>query len=280
MKFIVYSKLFSDKWGLQAVIMAQMQFIRRLAEFINEKYPKINSFKDLDSDKVNIQWIDWLNKKEIKTIQINNKTSKLYGKKCLKKTTIANFSQNVINWFNELTDERIVWEKDEWELIQLKQYGINYSESNNHSSIDFTKIINLKIRGEVKKYIKQRLLSNNHFSWSTAHNYLAFLPPFINYICELEPTWNDLKGLERNHIEKYIEWLHIYAKNNLTQKNANPKLYISNALRTVQKFLSDIQIREYDIAPIKNVRTLIFPDDKPKLPKKRWFRLSIKSVKI
>lgn len=35
-----------------------------------------------------------------------------------------------------------------------------------------------------------------------------------------------------------------------------------------QKFLSDIQIREYDIAPIKNIKVLIFPEDKPKVPKK------------
>ena len=67
MKFIVYSKLFSDEWALQGVLTGQMQFIRRLAEFINEKYPNVNSFKDLDLEKVNIQWIDWLNRKEIKT---------------------------------------------------------------------------------------------------------------------------------------------------------------------------------------------------------------------
>ena len=60
MKFIVYTKLFSDEWGLQTVLIGQMQFIRRLAEFINEKYPNINSFKDLDLEKANIQWIDWL----------------------------------------------------------------------------------------------------------------------------------------------------------------------------------------------------------------------------
>src|SRR5699024_5372707 len=60
MKFIVYSKLFSDEWGLQAVLNGQRGFIRRLAEFINEKYPNINSFKELNLEKVNIQWIDWL----------------------------------------------------------------------------------------------------------------------------------------------------------------------------------------------------------------------------
>ena len=269
MKFIVYSKLFSDEWNLQSTLIGQMQFIRRLSEFINEKYPNVNSFKYLDLYKVNIQWIDWLNKKEIKTITNHNQSSKLLGKEFLAKTPIANFFKNVIEWLDKLTDERIVWERDKWELMYLKQYGINYSESNLHSSIDFTKISNLKIREEVKKYIKQRLIANNHFSWGSASEYLNYLPPFINYICEeSEPSWDDLKGLERKHIEKYIEYLHIHAKENLKQKNANPKSYIGKSLTIIQKFLSDIQIREYDIAPIKNVRILIYPDDKPKVPKK------------
>lgn len=266
MKFIVYSKVFSDEWGLQAVLMGQMQYIRRLSEFINEKYPNLNSFKDLE--KANIQWIDWLNIKGIKTITIYNETSKLLGKEALAKTPIANFLKNVIEWFNELTDEREEWEKDEWDVRNLAQYGITFTQSDCHYLIHFTKINNLKIREEIKKYIKQRLLSNRHFSWGSARNYLKFLPHFINYICELEPTWNDLKGLERKHIEKYIEWLHIYAKNNLKRKDANPKVYMLAPLSIVQKFLSDIQIREYDIAPIKNVRILIYPDDKPKVPKK------------
>lgn len=112
------------------------------------------------------------------------------------------------------------------------------------------------------------MISNNKFSWGAAQNYLKYIPPFINFICELEPTWSDLKVLQRQHILKYIEWLNIYAKESLINKNANPKRYVATSLSYIQKFLSDIQIREYNIAPIKNVRVLIFPEDKPKVPKK------------
>ena len=47
MKFIVYNKLFSDEWGLKSALIGQNQFIRQLSRFINEKYPNINSFKEL-----------------------------------------------------------------------------------------------------------------------------------------------------------------------------------------------------------------------------------------
>ena len=268
MKFIVYSKLFSDEWGLQAVLMGQMQFIRRLAKFINEKYPNINSFKELDLEKVNIQWIDWLNSKNIKIIHKHNRASKLVGKDVFIRTAIANYLEFIINTFYILTDEREEWEKDKWDIRNLEQYGISYTKSSQEHYLGFGKINNVKIKNEVKKYIKQRLIANNKFSWGTARNYLKFIPSFINYICELEPTWNDLKYLERQHILKYIEWLNIYAKDNLTQKGANPKIYVATSLSIIQKFLSDIQIREYSIAPIKNVRVLIFPEDKPKVPKK------------
>lgn len=61
-----------------------------------------------------------------------------------------------------------------------------------------------------------------------------------------------------------IKMLVIYTNEN----SANSKYYVALSVGIVQKFLSDIQLREYDIAPIKNVRILIFPGDKPKVPKK------------
>ena len=206
-----------------------------------------------------------LNIKNIKTITIIKYLNKEYENK----TQIANYLEFIINTFYTLTDERVEWEKDVWDVRNLEQYGITYNKSDRKYKIDFSKINNLNIRKEFKNYIKQRLISKNKFSWGLAQGeYQQYIPPFINYICELEPDWNDLKDLERQHILRYIEWLNIYVKENLTQKNANPNRYIVRALNTIQKFLSDIQIREYDIAPIKNVRVLILPEDKPKVPKK------------
>ena len=236
MKFIVYSKLFSDEWGLQAVLNGQRGFIRRLAEFINEKYPNINSFKELNLEKVNIQWIDWLDNLNITITTKHINDSKIYGKDIYYKSPIANFLETAIKYFNTLTDEREEWEKDKWDVRKLEKYAITYNKSNATHYLDFEKINNFKIRMEVKKYIKQRLIANNKFSWATAIQYLLYIPPFINFISELEPTWNDLKGLERQHILKYIEWLNVYAKENLTQRNANHKIYISKALGIIQTF--------------------------------------------
>ena len=68
MKFIVYNKIFSDEWSLKTTLMSHMQYMRRLSQFINEKYPNINSFKELDIEKATIKWIDWLNSNDINGI--------------------------------------------------------------------------------------------------------------------------------------------------------------------------------------------------------------------
>lgn len=269
-KFIVYIKLFSDEWRLQTILTVQMNFIRRLAKFINEKYKNLNSILDLDFYKANIQWIDFLKSRKIKTTTYHNTDSKLYKKDIYYKTPMANFLEKICEDLFNLTDEREEWEKDIWDVRNLEQYVITLNKSRNDSYINFGRITNSKIRNEVKKYIKQRLIANNKFSWSSAQNYMKTLPNFINFISELEPTWNDFKGLERQHIEKYLEYLNMYVKENLTKKNANPKVYIKMALARIQKFLADIQLREYNIAPIKNIRILIFPSDKPTVKKKPY----------
>lgn len=116
--------------------------------------------------------------------------------------------------------------------------------------------------------MKQRLLSKNNFSWGSAIAYFKHLPKFLSFVFSQEPVWKDLKGFKRSHMEQYIQWLHEYSKNNLTQRNAHPENYVARALNYIGKVLEDIQRYEYEIAPETNVRLLIFPEDRPKLRKK------------
>lgn len=264
-KFIVYNKLFSNQWSLKSIFSLIKYNINKLSDFLNIKYPNLTSLQQLDLQKANVQWIDWLENENIKLKRKNSTLSKLRNKNYIINTNIVNFLVNIINLFNDLNDELEEWLKDKWGIRKLEAYGINYNKADSNHYLNFNKINNLKLREIFKKYIKQKLIANNKFSWSTASTYLKFIPPFLNYMCKLEPFWNDLKELNRHHIEKYLEWLNIYIKNNLTRKNANPKQYKIRALSTIESFLLDIQDREYDIAPLKSIRTLILPDDKPKV---------------
>lgn len=81
----------------------------------------------------------------------------------------------------------------------------------------------------------------------------------------MEPTWKDIKFLNRSHIELYIEWLYKYAYSNESKRLSNSKCYIDKSLVIVEKFLTDIQRYNYHIAPNISIRVLIQPGDKPKL---------------
>ena len=266
-KFILYSKIFLEHWSLSNVFNTVRGYIIKLNEFINEKYPNINSLIELDLEKINIQWMNWLNNKNISIMSKNHQALKLGEKNILCKAQIVNFLKNIISFLKKITDKREEWEKDRWDIRNLEQYGISYNKAISVYYLDFNKINNQKIREEFKRYIKQKLIIGNHFSWSTALTYLKFIPPFVNYICQLEPSWNNLKILKRFHIEKYIEWLNIYAKNNIKRRNANPKQYIARALSTIKVFLLDLQEKEYDIAPLESIRVLIRKDDRPRVPR-------------
>lgn len=266
-KYVWYHKLFRDEWTLSSAFNGQINSFNKLTSFLNEKYPTLSSLLDLDVKKGEREWIFWLEGNGMNTkIEYY---AKAYGKWYVMNTPRANFFRVVHSSLFELTDTREEWNKDRWDVrILHEKYGIEYSKSRSHYYIDFGKIELQCIREQVKKYIKQRLLSKSNFSWGSALTYLLHLPPFLNFIFSIEPAWRDLKALKRSHILQYIEWLHKYAQNNIRRKNTHPESYISMSLSNVQKFLEDIQRYEYDIAPETHVRMLIFPEDKPKQKKK------------
>ncbi|MBT2655373.1 tyrosine-type recombinase/integrase [Bacillus sp. ISL-18] len=265
-KYVWHQKLFREEWALGSIFNGYSPHLKRLAEFLNQKYPALPSLLDLDIDRAKREWWYWLERQGVSTQRTTQNMT--YGEYTINSHS-ANFLQNIHSNLFELTDTREEWEKDRWDVRVLQDtYGIAYVKSMTNYYVDFTKIGQLNMRWQVKKYIKQRLLSKNNFSWGTAQEYLKFFPQFFSFIFSLEPTWNDLIQLKRSHLEKYIEWLHSYANSNVKRKDANPARYISERLHAVGKFLEDIQRYEYDIAPETHVRLLLFPEDKPKRRKK------------
>ncbi|RAN88014.1 transposase [Bacillus sp. SRB_28] len=263
-KYVYYQQLFNDLWTIKSVFMAQSP-LRRMTEFLNEKYPKLSSLLDLDIDIAEREYNFWLNKKRINTERVRKHV--IY-KDLVGKNDVAKFLRNIYIAFSKFIDQREEWEKDKWDVrILHKKYGIDYNKSKTNYFLDFS-MINEKVREQVKKYCKQRLLSKNKFSWSTVLTYVSNLSKFFMFIFSKETTWINIKSLKRCHIEEYIEYLHEYTKNNLKSRNSHPEQYVRQALTNLQKFLEDIQRYEYGVAPETHVRLLIFPEDKPKPRKK------------
>ncbi|RPK15124.1 tyrosine-type recombinase/integrase [Priestia endophytica] len=266
LKFVFYNKLFNDELSLASLIVAYAPHINKLVSFLNEKYPYLHSLLELDIESAEKQWAWWLNNKGVKTLITKKHVQ--YGE-YETKTPIANFLRNTYEKLCNLTDTREEWEKDKWDVRILNAYyGVEYNASKIVYYIDFSSIQNISFRACLKKYFKTRLLGGKNFSWGTASKYIIIVPKFLNFISEIEPQWNDLNKLTREHIEKYLEYLHHYAKNSLKRKDSNPKQYVRANLKCVYAFLKDSQRLEYNIAPEKSTSKLLYSEDYPKLDKK------------
>ncbi|WP_028401676.1 tyrosine-type recombinase/integrase [Ectobacillus panaciterrae] len=264
-KYVYYKQLFNDLWTINSVFSAHPTPLKKITEFLNIKYPKLSSLLDLDIDKVEREYLFWLNEKGVATQKLRQRIIQKDG---IEKTIVARFLRQIYNLLFQYMDNRDEFEKDKWDVrILHDKYGVEYSKSKGQYYLIYLKFDKC-IREQIKKYIKQRLLSRNRFSWSTAQRYLYALSMFFSFIFSLEPTWKDLKALNRTHIVKYLEYLYEYAKNNIKQKNSHPESYINSSLSILCKFLEDIQRYDYEMAPETHVRLLIFPEDKPKPRKK------------
>ena len=267
-KYLFQQKIFSNEWSISYSIVTQSKYNKRLSDFINERYPLISSILELDLKKANFEWIDWLENNNLKTIELNKALIDATGKTYYKKTAIACYLDNVYCELFELADNREEWIKDTWNIRRLKKYGIKYNKTTKFNSINFMVIKNKYFRQGVKDYFKQRLISGNSFSWGTAVNYMTYLPNMLNFFAEIYPEWNSLKDLKRADILNYYEYLNKYIEENLINRNSNPNTYKITAISNINKFLCDIQLKEFPIAPLEDIRKLIYKEDKPSREKK------------
>lgn len=264
-KYVYYKKLFNEEWGFSNVFKYQKHNIK-LIEFLNSKYPDTNSFLELDIDKVEIVWRDWLHNNGIDIV--TKKTTRSNGKTYEITTAYVTYLRRIYKYFFKESDKRDEFEKDTWDVRILKKYyGVSYSTSDTAYLMTFKNIPQSTIREECKLYFKERLLSKNNFSYSTARQHCSAISLFFSFINEIEPSWDSIENLNRNHILQYIVYLNKHYATS-SNKKANVNYNIRNAINKISEFIFDIQLREYKIAANIDVSRLILETDKPSLIKK------------
>ena len=271
-KFVTYTKVFSDQWSISNLIANQGDDMRTVAQYMADCHKTLSSFLQLNEEEKSKQWIDWLAGRGMATHVTDHETAKIMarrGKKYAHKTYLSLFLSNIYKLLVLNLDTREEWEKDGWDVRNLKKYGITHNQTALSYYMYFDCIEHPVLRKCTKEYIRHKL-ENKSFAWNTARMYMSYLPMFFNVITGMEPEWTDLKNLERRHIEAFIVHLNQYIAGRKPQKRSNPEQYKNRGLTIAHKFLSDMQLYEHEIAPLKDVRTLIFTEDKPKIPKKAY----------
>ena len=260
-KYVWYQKIFSDEWSLSTIYGVGAYKLSKLTAFINEKYGAVQSLLDLDIEKAEREWILWLSKSDLKT---KKRDSSFYGEYIVQ-TPIARFLRLIYANLFRLTDSRIEWEKDRWDVRVLhSNFGINYNKSTSAYNLDFSGIESFYIRELVKRHVKRLVL--DQYSWASAIDFVKHITLFINHIFSKERTWSNFNYLKRVHIERYMDWLKGYVLKN--KKIKNPERYIASNLSHVSKFLDSVYRYDNSDGPEIHVSLLIFQEDKPRQKKK------------
>lgn len=264
-KYVFYKRLFNGHWGISTIFKSHQYPLKRLTEFINQEYPTLTSLLQLNIGEAEQEFIEWLNRKGVKTKLVK---SFPFNKDIIVNATIVSIIRVILTELADNYYQQEEWSKDRWDIRKLNNtYGIEYNKIITQYYLNFLTIEQEMMRNEVKMYFRQRLLGKNKFSWNTAMISLGALSKFLKYIFQLEPNWTNIKDLNRNHIDSYLQYLHEYS-NRINRKDANPASYIRRSLQAVQKFLKDLQKYRYDSAPTTDISLLIFQEDFPKPRKK------------
>lgn len=251
LKYYFFKRLTESVLKMETVLRRSTA-INRLQGFILKYYSNINSILDISNEKFLFHYKTYLFKDGCSKLTVKGYVQ-LYNR-------IQAF---YLDWY----DERSETEKDIWNVRKL---GIDYNQSTtNDCTLNFN-LVPTPFRELLKKYFKNRVLIQESLSWGSAIQNIAKLPVFFSFIHEKYPNWIGLEQLNRNDIEHFIEFLrtHPMGGNSHYKGQAPSDNYINRTISFLEAFIEYLQRFEWKEAPIKPVRLLIFPEDKPKSPPK------------
>jgi integrase len=249
-KFYFFKRINNLELSLPFVWRNKTQ-LKRMSDFICEFYPYAYSIIDIPYDKFKLHYQTFLQSNGIMNT----------------KTYLQLYNQIYLFYF-DFYDERDELDKDIWDVRKL---NIDYNKSKaGDYKMNFTSVPSV-FRPLVKKYIKIRVLSQESMTWASGVQHMAKLPVFFNYIHNRYPNWTHLKALKRGDVEDFL----LYLRNSpmggkSTLKHIKPSdIHINRVLINVETLVTHIERYEWEEAPIKSVKLLFFPEDKPKLNEKK-----------
>ena len=125
-KYVYYKQLFNDLWTISSIFGAHPTPLKKITEFLNIKYPKLSSLLDLDIDKVEREYLFWLNEKGVATQKLRQRIIQKMGLK----NNSSTFLRQIYNLLFQYMDNRDEFEKDKWDVrILHDKYGVEYSKS-------------------------------------------------------------------------------------------------------------------------------------------------------
>ena len=262
-KFVFHQMLFSDAWLPSATFTVTRSALSRLAKYVNQYAPGVESFSEMQDEAFVQNYIDYLTFLHLQTHYTTaDKKKPVKSSNLAIPSVIYNHLQRLLRdeYFDSLTTD--LWREDVWDIRYFRKFGMELPKSSSTKSIVFTDIENRCFRSLAKKYLRQKLITGS-IVWSTAHGKCVLLRQFFHFLGQRHPDWVNLRKLSRKDAMDYLEELTLYANTELKnlRQDANPRRYPKAQLSNLRSILLDMQIFEYPEAPEIPVQRLIRLDD-------------------
>lgn len=219
--------------------------IKYFIRFLGSTYPELRSFSEISIEQMLPLWLDYME-------STGHKSSR-YGYR-------AQIYQLFL-FFSDFYDTREEYEKDIWDCRKIPSVDAPVHMMN--YLINFTYIPTV-FRGLAKRYIKMRLAI---CAVVTIRLELNSITNFLQFISKEEPTWTNLRKLNRCHIERFLQE-YLTAHPERSRHQLDKLLHTRNFLLRIQQF-------NYPDAPETPVPSLYFYEDIP-----QYGRLPPKSERI
>lgn len=241
--------LFDYKLFSFTTIFSYAKTINPIATFINTQYDTITSITDIELSIILPKYILWLQENNYNiTLSYKNKINAEMNKTEYKydSTYIMVFKAYYKYIYDIMyPDTRNEYDKDIWDVRNLN-INVNISESRARYTINFTNIVQIKIRDLCKKFIFNRL---KHKSMSTVLEDMKCLNLFSKFINEKHPEIASLTELDRAIMEEYFAYVRT---SKLNTRGA------SKRIGGLKLFFETLQLMGEEEAPLK---TLIISKD-------------------
>lgn len=244
-KFFLYDQITNRRYTIRTAYTSG-SMLRKLALFLSTHYPEAKSILDLDINKALKKYKFYLHQNGLK----NPKTIV---------RVLQSFYESIFNFY----DTRNEYDKEIWDIrnIPHAEVEINYSRYKLSFKGIGKPFVNL-----AKDYCWYALTFKS--SGRIYNTELVGIRSFFNFIELNHKDWTSLNNLTRKEWESYLVFFH-QKFNTCNWNTKNPYL------TSVKIFLEYLQAKESDLAPLKPLIHIIFPND---IPKKQKHKDSVKHI--
>ena len=235
-------------------------FVRILGEFMNEKFPLLNSFIEVEEEILLRKFKAWMMENGYKIT--TNHHMKLFGKTLIEDAAPIKYLRFLLK-FLQPEDDRPEKEKDVWDLAKLG-FEVRQNPASVVKTIKFSGITQESMKEEVKQacYIELK-----YKAVGTMQGSIRAVRHFCNFLAQKYPQMQSLKEVDILVVEAYVSYM------NLEKEEMGCR-------KTELAHLKSILIRVGKVLECPHLTQLFIKNDMPKVPEVLFRYYSERELKV